>query len=141
MNRNVIRTGGAVVLAALAFGIGGGVANAQTAAPAPAATVAAPALQEQQARIVAQALLNAPVELTAAERTELQAVVNGEAGAENRWEKIKRLFEKIPGAGRAVRGSYDDFVKWYKALDWKYRAPLAALGIGSDLWTLWQMFQ
>ncbi|MEU3671167.1 hypothetical protein [Streptomyces virginiae] len=81
MKRNVIRTGGAVVLSALAFGIGGGVANAQTAAPEPASTVAAPAQQEQRVHLVAQALLNAPVELTAAERTELQAVANGEAAA------------------------------------------------------------
>ncbi|MFF3728568.1 hypothetical protein ACFYYM_40195 [Streptomyces erythrochromogenes] len=93
------------------------------------------------ARIVAQALLNAPVELTAAERTELQAVANGEAAAAGKWDKIKKLFEKVPGAARAVRGSYDDFVKWYKALPLKYRAPLMALGIGSDLWSLWQMFQ
>ncbi|MFG2989145.1 hypothetical protein ACGFZK_07560 [Streptomyces sp. NPDC048257] len=114
---------------------------ARTTAPVPAATVSAPALQEQKVRIVAQALLNGPIEFTAAERTELQAVANGEAATAGKWDAIKKLFEKIPGAARAVKGSYDDFAKWYKALHWKWKAPLVMSGIGSDLYTLWQMFR
>ncbi|WP_405792989.1 hypothetical protein OG753_04155 [Streptomyces sp. NBC_00029] len=70
-----------------------------------------PALQEQQARILAQALLNGPIELTVAERTELQAVANGEAATAGKWDAIKKLFLKIPGSARAVKGSHDDFAK------------------------------
>lgn len=141
MNRKAIRIGGATVLAALAFGLGGGVAHAHTTTSAPVATATAPAVQEQQVRDVARALLNAPIELSAAERTEIQAVANGETAAADRWAAIKKLFQKIPGAAKAVRGSYDDFLKWYKALDWKWKAPLMAAGLGSDLYTLWQLFQ
>ncbi|MFJ3966134.1 hypothetical protein [Streptomyces sp. NPDC090036] len=141
MNRKAIRIGGATVLAALAFGLGGGVANAHTTTPAPAATAIAPAVQEQQARDIARALLNTPIELNAAERAELQAIANGEAAAENRWNAIKRIAQKIPGFAKAVGGSFSDFHKWYKALNWKWKAPLIAAGIGSDLYTFWTLFQ
>ncbi|WP_420077963.1 hypothetical protein ACN6AT_00445 [Streptomyces sp. JL4002] len=140
MNRQAIRLGGATVLAALALGLGGGVAQAHTATPAPAAAVTAPAVQEQQARNIAQALLNAPIDISAAERTELQAVANGEAATASRWDAIKKVASKIPGLAKAAKGSYDDFLKWYKALDWKWRAPLAAAGLGMDIYTLWELF-
>ncbi|GGS39620.1 hypothetical protein Snoj_28180 [Streptomyces nojiriensis] len=140
MNRKALRMGGATVLAALAFGLGGGVAHAHTTTPAPAAAVAAPAVQEQQVRNVARALLNSPIELNATERTELQAVANGEAATAGRWDAIKKIASKIPGLAKAAKGNYDDFLKWYKALDWKWRAPLAAAGLGMDIYTLWQMF-
>ncbi|MER6199963.1 hypothetical protein ABT234_21655 [Streptomyces sp. NPDC001586] len=140
MNRKTIRIGGATVLAALAFGLGGGVAHAHSTTPAPVAAATAPAAQEQQIRNVARALLNAPIELNTAERSELQAVANGETAAAGKWGAIKKLFEKIPGAAKAVRGSYDDFAKWYKALDWKWKLPLQAAGLGGDIFTLWQMF-
>ncbi|WP_326588288.1 hypothetical protein [Streptomyces sp. NBC_01294] len=141
MNSKAIRIGGATVLAALAFGLGGGVANAHTTTPAPAVTAIAPAVQEQQVRDIARALLNTPIELNAAERAELQAVANGEAAAENRWNAIKKIVQKIPGFAKAAGGTFSDFQKWYKALDWRWKAPLMAAGLGSDLYTLWQLFQ
>ncbi|MFF3091829.1 hypothetical protein ACFVRB_43390 [Streptomyces nojiriensis] len=51
------------------------------------------------------------------------------------------IASKIPGLAKAAKGNYDDFLKWYKALDWKWRAPLAAAGLGMAIYTLWQMFQ
>ncbi|MCP3819038.1 hypothetical protein NLX86_13205 [Streptomyces sp. A3M-1-3] len=140
MNRKAIRIGGAAVVAALAFGLGGGVAHARTTTPAPAAAVTAPAVQEQQVRDVARALLSSPIELNAAERAELQAIANGELAAANRWDGIVKLFKKIPGFAKAVGGKFSDFNKWYKALDWKWKAPLWAMGFGSDLYSIWVLF-
>ncbi|MFJ3723897.1 hypothetical protein ACIPYQ_15155 [Streptomyces sp. NPDC090045] len=97
-------------------------------------------MQEQQVRDIARALLNTPIELNAAERTELQAVANGEAATASRWDVIKKSAQKIPGLAKAARGSYDDFLKWYEALDWKWKAPLQAAGLGMDICTLRELF-
>ncbi|MCX4546450.1 hypothetical protein [Streptomyces sp. NBC_01565] len=139
MNRNTMRIGGVAVLAALALGLGGTAAQAQTAPAAPSATATAQE-QQQAARSLATALLNSPVEYSAAERAELQDIANGESVATGKFDGIIKLFQKIPGFARAVGGSLSSFLTWYEKLPWYYKAPLEAAGVAGDLVTIWQAF-
>ena len=45
-----------------------------------------------------------------------------------------------PGFAKAVGGKFSDFKKWYDALGWQWKAPPWALGFGSELYNIWQMF-
>ncbi|MER6218766.1 hypothetical protein ABT213_32635 [Streptomyces sp. NPDC001674] len=138
MNRNTIRIGGVAVLAALALGLGGTVAQASTT---PALTITATTQEQQQAvRSMATALLNSPIEYSAADRAELEAIANGESAAAGKFDGIVKLLKKIPGFAKAVAGSFNDFKAWYDALAWYWKAPLTGIGWGGDLYTIWQLF-
>ncbi|MFB7785045.1 hypothetical protein [Streptomyces vinaceus] len=139
MNRNTMRIGGVAVLAALALGLGGAAAQASTAPAAPTVTVATQE-QQQVVRSMATALLNSPVEYSAAERAELVEIANGESAAAGKFDGIVKLFKKIPGFAKAVAGTYSDFKAWYDGLAWYWKAPLTAAGLGGDLLTIWQLF-
>ncbi|MET9959367.1 hypothetical protein ABZ128_09830 [Streptomyces sp. NPDC006326] len=140
MNRNTVRIGGVAVLAAFALGFGGTAAQASTAVPAPRATVAATQDEDQAIRQAAGALLNSGIEYSAADRAELEAIANGESAAAGKWDKALELLKKVPGFAKAVGGKYADFKKWYGDLPWYVKAPLTAAGVGSDLYSIWELF-
>ncbi|MER6316462.1 hypothetical protein ABT237_22210 [Streptomyces sp. NPDC001581] len=100
-------------------------------------------MQEQQVRDVARALLNAPIELNAVERTELQAVANGETAAAGKWDAVKKAFRKISrrceGRARQLR-RLREVVQGSRLEGGSSRCRLQAAGLGGDILTLWQMF-
>ncbi|AXE27930.1 hypothetical protein C0216_31005 (plasmid) [Streptomyces globosus] len=139
VNRNTLRISGVAVLAALALGLGGTAAQASSAAPAPAATVTA---QEQQAiRSLAAALLSAPIEKTAVERAELEAIANGESATAGKLDPLINLLKKVPGFFNAVGKNFSAFQAWYNGLSWYWKAPLQAAGVAGNLYTIWELFQ
>ncbi|MGW8950588.1 hypothetical protein [Streptomyces sp. NPDC055709] len=139
MNRKAIRIGGATVVAALAIGLGGGVAQAHTAEAAARTTIAATPNQQKAIRDLARALLNSDIKYTAAERAELQSIANQRA-AFGKFDGLIKLLKKVPGFAKAVGGKYVDFLKWYNGLPLWVKGPLAAAGVGMDLYGIWQMF-
>ncbi|MGW9069518.1 hypothetical protein ACWGQT_08725 [Streptomyces yangpuensis] len=141
MNRNTVHIGGVAVLAALALGLGGTAAQASTTAPAAPAITATTSEQRQAAQSLATALLNSPIEYTAAERAELQSIANGEAATAGKFDKLVELLKKVPGFAKAVGGKFSDFKKWYDNLDWWWKAPLQAANVGANLYGIWQLFQ
>ncbi|MEY2273823.1 hypothetical protein [Streptomyces sp. BF23-19] len=141
MNRNTIRIGGVAVLAALALGVGGTAAQAATTAPATLSITATTTEQRQAVQSLATALLNSPIEYTAAERAELQSIANGEAATAGRYDGLLKLLKKVPGFAKAVAGPFVNFVNWYNGLAWYYKAPLQAANVGANLYGIWQMFQ
>ncbi|MFJ3881043.1 hypothetical protein ACIPW5_26815 [Streptomyces sp. NPDC090077] len=46
----------------------------------------------------------------------------------------------MPGFVKAVGGKFVDFKNRYDGLSWYSKAPLVAAGVGSDLYTIWQLF-
>ncbi|GGV55281.1 hypothetical protein GCM10010277_55200 [Streptomyces longisporoflavus] len=144
MNRKTIRIAGVTAIAALAIGVGGGVAQAHTEASAPRTAATAPVNQQQAIRDAARALLNSDIQYSAADRAELKSMADGRTGVQLRaggkFGPLIKLLRKVPGFAKAVAGKYDDFKKWYNGLSWWIRGPLAAAGVGSDLWGIWQLF-
>ncbi|MFH8490240.1 hypothetical protein [Streptomyces longisporoflavus] len=144
MNRKTIRIAGVTAIAALAIGVGGGVAQAHTEASAPRSAATAPVNQQQAIRDAARALLNSDIQYSAADRAELKSMADGRTGVQLRaggkFGPLIKLLRKVPGFAKAVAGKYDDFKKWYNGLSWWIRGPLAAAGVGSDLWGIWQLF-
>ncbi|WP_143196891.1 hypothetical protein [Streptomyces sp. CB00455] len=142
MKRNTLRIGGVAVLAALALGLGGTAAQASTApsvTPAPTISVTTPE-QQQAVQSLAAALLNSPVEYTAAERAELQSIANGEAATAGKFDGLVKLLKKVPGFAKAVGGKFSEFQAWYNGLSWYWKAPLAAMNAANNLYTIWEMF-
>ncbi|MEV6731358.1 MULTISPECIES: hypothetical protein [unclassified Streptomyces] len=140
MNRNTVRIGGVAVLAALALGLGGTAAQASTAPPVPHAITATTQDQQQAIRLLANGLLNSPIEYSAAERAELQEIANGESSTAGRLDPLIKLLKKVPGFAAAVAGKYSDFKAWYDGLSWYWKAPLSAAGVAGDLYTIWEFF-
>lgn len=134
MNRNTLRMAAVSAVAAIAIGGGAGLAQASSASVAAPQTVSA-ATQQAEAQQAARALLASPLaaELSAAERTEMNNIVNGEASAASKWSAIKAAFSKVGGFAKAIAGKYSDFKKWYDGLSWWVRAPLAAISPGLTL--------
>jgi len=124
----------AAVSAAAAIALGGaaGLAQAQTPAAPPQAVSATQQAEAQQA---ARALLASPFAagLSAAERTEMNQIANGEVVAASKWSAIRAAFSKVGGFAKAIAGKYSDFKKWYDGLSWWVRAPLAAISPGLTL--------
>ncbi|MFH8894489.1 hypothetical protein [Streptomyces sp. NPDC017949] len=141
MNRNTIRIAGVAVLAALALGVGGTAAQAATTAPATPSITVTTTEQRQAVQSLATALLNSPVEYTAAERAELQSIANGEAATAGKFDGLIKLLKKVPGFAKAVAGPFVDFYNWYKNLAWYWKAPLQAANVGANLYGIWQLFQ
>jgi hypothetical protein len=144
VNRKTKRIAGATAIAALAIGVGGGVAQAHTEAPAARTAVTAPVNQQQAIRDAARALLNSDIQYSAADRAELQTMADGHSGVQlragGRLGPLVKLLKKVPGFAKAVAGKYSDFKNWYNGLSWWIRGPLAAAGVGSDLYGIWQLF-
>ncbi|MFI2026653.1 hypothetical protein [Streptomyces buecherae] len=77
----------------------------------------------------------------AQERAELQAFANGtNIGTKGKLDSLVKLLKKVKGFAKAVKGSYKSFKNWYKNLPWYVKAPLAAAGVGSHLWEIWNLF-
>ncbi|MFJ7631591.1 hypothetical protein ACIQZN_34560 [Streptomyces sp. NPDC097595] len=124
----------AAVSAAAAIALGGAAGLAQAQAPA-ATPQAVSATQQAEAQQAARALLASPfaVSLSAAERTEMNQIANGEVVAASKWSAIRAAFSKVGGFAKAIAGKYSDFKKWYDGLSWWVRAPLAAISPGLTL--------
>lgn len=140
MNRNTLRMAAVSAVAALAIGGGAGLAQASTAPAVPAATAqSAPATQQAEAQQAARALLSGPLagQLSAAERTEITQIANGEASAASRWTAIKAAFSKVGGFAKAIGGKFSDFKKWYDGLSWYAKLPLQAVTPGLTLWDIY----
>ncbi|MFJ3277836.1 hypothetical protein [Streptomyces halstedii] len=134
MKRNTLRMVAVSAVAAIALGGTAGLAQAQAPAPAPAPQ-AVSATQQAEAQQAARALLASPfaASLSAAERTEMNQIANGEVVAASKWSAIRAAFSKVGGFGKAIAGKYSDFKKWYDGLSWWVRAPLAAISPGLTL--------
>ncbi|GAA2955477.1 MULTISPECIES: hypothetical protein [Streptomyces] len=132
MNRNTLRMAAVSAVAAIALG---GTAGLAQAAPAPAPQAAVSVTQQAEAQQAARALLASPfaVSLSAAERTEMTQIANGEVSAASKWSAIKAAFSKVGGFAKAIGGKFSDFKKWYDGLSWWVRAPLAAISPGLTL--------
>ncbi|GAA5211227.1 MULTISPECIES: hypothetical protein [Streptomyces] len=135
MNSNTLRM--AAVSAVTAIALGGTAGLAQAAQPAPASTTrtAVTATQQAEAQQAARTLLASPLaaELSAAERSEMRAVADGQYAAAGKWGAIKAAFSKIGGFAKAIKGKYSDFKKWYDGLSWWVKAPLKAITPGLTL--------
>ncbi|MBQ1100256.1 hypothetical protein KBY55_30370 [Streptomyces sp. b94] len=93
------------------------------------------ATRQAEAQQAARTLLASPLaaELSAAERSELRAVADGQYAAAGKWGAIKAAFSKIGGFAKAIKGKYSDFKKWYDGLSWWVKAPLKAITPGLTL--------
>ncbi|GHE75227.1 hypothetical protein GCM10018785_49510 [Streptomyces longispororuber] len=141
MNRKTIRMAAATAVAALALGVGGGVAQAHSEARTARTAVTSP--QERAGiQAAARALLKSDIKYSAADRAELRAMANGDVAfkAGGKLGALVKLLKKVPGFAKAVAGKYNDFKKWYNGLSPWVRYPLAAAGVGSDLYSIWQLF-
>ncbi|MFJ8147080.1 hypothetical protein ACIQ8D_14360 [Streptomyces sp. NPDC096094] len=134
MNSNALRM--AAVSAVTAIALGGTAGLAQAAQPAPSPTRATvTATQQAEAQHAARTLLASPLaaELSAAERSEMRAVADGQYAAAGKWSAIKAAFSKVGGFAKAIKGKYSDFKKWYDGLSWWVKAPLKAITPGLTL--------
>ncbi|MFF4602009.1 hypothetical protein ACFY12_04510 [Streptomyces sp. NPDC001339] len=139
--------GAAAVMAALAFGVAGTTAHA-AAQPVRAEAASATISENEAARQIAANLLKYEGNrFNAQDRAELQAIADGTAveaqgirAGGGKFGALIKVLKKVPGFAKAVMKKYDDFKKWYGGLPWYVRGPLAAMGVGSDLYGIWQMF-
>ncbi|MFB6551905.1 hypothetical protein [Streptomyces sp. NPDC056405] len=134
MNSNALRMAAVSAVTAVALGGTAGLAQAAQPAPSPArATVTV--TQQAEAQQAARTLLASPLaaELSAAERSEMRAVADGQYAAAGKWGAIKAAFSKIGGFAKAIKGKYSDFKKWYDGLSWWVKAPLKAITPGLTL--------
>ncbi|AZM51212.1 hypothetical protein DMA15_00260 [Streptomyces sp. WAC 01529] len=134
----------ATVMAALAIGVGGTAAHAATAQPVSAEVTSTTLTQRQAVQQLAANLLKYEGNrFNAQERAELQAIADGsavETRAGGKFGPVIKALKKVKGFTKAVAGKYSDFKKWYNGLPWYVKGPLAAMGVGSDLYSIWQMF-
>ncbi|MEU6082763.1 hypothetical protein [Streptomyces sp. NPDC047108] len=133
MNRNTLRMAAVSAVTAIAIGGGAGLAQAQQTPAAAPQTVSA--TQQAQAQQAARALLASPLaaDLSAAERTEMNKMANGQFSAASKWSAIRAAFSRVGGFAKAIGGKFSDFKKWYDGLSWWVRAPLAAVSPGLTL--------
>ncbi|MFB7085567.1 hypothetical protein [Streptomyces sp. NPDC056296] len=134
MNSNALRMAAVSAVTAVALGGTAGLAQAAQPAPSPArATVTV--TQQAEAQQAARTLLASPLaaELSAAERSEMRAVADGQYAAAGKWGAIKAAFSKIGGFAKAIKGKYSDFKKWYDGLSWWVKAPIKAITPGLTL--------
>jgi hypothetical protein len=121
-------------VAAVAFGATAGLAQASEARAVAPQTVSV--TQQAEAQQIARTLLASELAsgLSAAERTELNAIASGErAQARVSWSAIRAAFSRIAGFARAIAGTYTKFKEWYDALSWWQKAPLRAITPGLTL--------
>jgi hypothetical protein len=135
MNSNAVRMAAVSAVTAIALGATAGLAQASESAPAGTARTAVTAPQQAEAQQAARTLLASPLaaELSAAERSEMRAVADGQYAAAGKWGAIKAAFSKIGGFAKAIKGKYGDFKKWYDGLSWWVKAPLKAITPGLTL--------
>lgn len=100
--------------------------------------------QQQAIRDAARALLNSDIQYRAADRAELHAMADSKGANQFRGggklSGLISLVKKVPGFAKAVAGKYSDLKRWYNGLSWWIRGPLAAAGVGSDLYGIWIFF-
>jgi hypothetical protein len=151
MNRRTLHSAAAALVAAIALGCAGTTAQAATSGPPPAASRASAQLPgsaqltpDQAARQLAANLLTYEgASLTAQDRAELRAIADGAGVAERAGGKFGALLnalKKVKGFAQAVAKSYAEFKAWFDRLPWYVKAPLQALGVGSNLLDIWQLF-
>ncbi|MER7666798.1 hypothetical protein [Streptomyces sp. NPDC096193] len=89
-------------------------------------------MQQTEAQQAARTLLSSPlaVNLSAAERTEMNKIASGEFAAASKWSAIRAAFSKVGGFAKAIAGKYSTFKKWYDGLSWWQKAPLRAITPG-----------
>jgi len=134
MNRNTLRMAAVSAVTAVALGGTAGLAQASEARAAAPQTVSV--TQQVDAQQAARTLLASPlaVNLSAVERTELNAIASGErAEARISWSAIRAAFSRVAGFARAIAGTYTKFKEWYDALSWWQKAPLRAITPGLTL--------
>lgn len=139
----MLRVGAATVMAALAFGVAGTTAHAATAQPVSAEADSVTLTKSQAARQIAANLLKYEGDrFTAQERAELQAIADGKDAQtfKGKLDVLLNMLKKVKGFTKAVAGSYAAFKAWYGGLPWYVKGPLTAAGVGSDLYSIWQMF-
>lgn len=132
MNRNTLRMAAVSAVAAVALGGASGLAQASQAPAATPQTVSV--TQQVEAQQTARALLASPLaaNLSAAERTELNAIASGERARIN-WSAIRGALSKIGGFANAIAGKYARFKEWYDGLSWVAKLPIRALTPGLTL--------